>query len=168
MIETNRLIIKPLRYNQLIKYKKNDYSLEQELGLFNTIREISPELMEALEQTIIPNVADENKNYLYSTLWTIIFKEQNKMIGDLCFVGEPNPEGEIEIGYGTYKEFRNNGFMTEAVHAMIKWAEKQPYIRSIIASTEKNNSASFSILEKNNFTKCSETETLYNWCLRLK
>lgn len=102
MIETKRLILKPLTYEQLIKYIKCDNSLEAELNLNKTSRTISPELNDAFEQTILPNVADKNKDYLYSTLWTAISKAENKMVGDLCIVGEPNAEGEIEIGYGTY------------------------------------------------------------------
>lgn len=167
MIETERLIIKPLTLGQLIKYIKADNSLELELKLNSTSRTISPELKEALEQTILPNVADTNKDYLYSTLWTLISKEANKMVGDLCFVGEPNGEGEIEIGYGTYEEFRSKGFMTEAVSGMIKWAAKQPNVKSIFASTEKSNDASFSILKKNNFIKVGENDTLYHWRLML-
>jgi RimJ/RimL family protein N-acetyltransferase len=167
MIETKRLILKPLTHGQLIKYIRLDNSLETELNLNETLRTISPELKEALVQTILPNVADTSKNYLFSTLWTIILKEENKMVGDLCFLGEPNAEGEVEIGYGTYEEFRKRGFMTEAVGGMIKWAEKQPNIRSIIASTGKSNIDSFSILERNNFIKSGETETLYNWRLRI-
>ena len=168
MIETKRLILKPLTHEQLIKYIRLDNSLETELNLNESSRTISPELKEALIQTILPNVADISKNYLFSTLWTVISKEENKMIGDLCFVGEPNTEGEVEIGYGTYEEFRKRGFMTEAVSGIIKWAEKQPNIRSIIASTEKSNIDSFSILERNNFIKSGETETIYNWRLRIK
>ena len=167
MIETQRLIIKPLTLEQLIKYIRLDNSLEKDLNLNSTSRSISPELREALEQTILPNVADKNKNYLFSTLWTIISKAENRMVGDLCFVGEPDVEGEVEIGYGTYEEFRKRGFMTEAVGGMIKWAEKQPNIRSIIASTEKSNIDSFSILERNNFIKYGETGTFYNWRLRI-
>ncbi|MBK8882521.1 MAG: GNAT family N-acetyltransferase [Bacteroidales bacterium] len=167
MIETERLILKPLTYEQLKKYVRLDNSLEIELNLNETTRTISPELKEALEQTILPNVADKSKNYLFSTLWTVISTEENKMVGDLCFVGEPNTEGEVEIGYGTYKEFRKRGFMTEAVAGIIKWAEKQPNIRSIIASTEKSNIDSYSILERNKFIKSGETETLYNWRLRI-
>jgi RimJ/RimL family protein N-acetyltransferase len=167
MIETERLILKPLTYEQLKKYIRLDNSLEIELNLNETSRTISPELKEALEQTILPNVADTSKNYLFSTLWTIISIKENKMVGDLCFVGEPNTEGEVEIGYGIYEEFRKRGFMTEAVAGIIKWAENQSNIRSIIASTEKSNIDSFSILERNNFIKYGETETLYNWRLRL-
>lgn len=167
MIETARLILKPLTYEQLLKYVRLDNSLEIELNLNETSRTISPELKEALEETILPNVADTSKNYLFSTLWTVISTEENKMVGDLCFVGEPNANGEVEIGYGTYEGFRKRGFMTEAVSGIIKWAKKQPSIRSIIASTGKSNIDSYSILERNNFIKVGETETLDNWRLRL-
>jgi ribosomal-protein-alanine N-acetyltransferase len=168
MIETERLIIKPLTYNQLVKYIKCNHSLEQELNLNTTTRTISNELKEAFEQTILPNVKDPTKNYLYSTLWTAILKVDNKMIGDLCIVGEPNAEGEIEIGYGTYAEFQNKGYMTEIVSGMIEWAKTQKNVKSIIASTDKTNSASFKVLEKNNFNKIGETATLLNWKLDLK
>lgn len=168
MIETERLIIKPLTYNQLEKYILNDNSLEQELSLNETSRSISPELKEALEQTILPNVADTSKNYLYSTLWTLISKKDNKMVGDLCFVGAPNADGEIEIGYGTYDIFASLGFMTEAVGGMISWAKKQPEIHAIIADTEKQNTASFRVLEKNGFVKTGENETLLKWRLSVK
>jgi ribosomal-protein-alanine N-acetyltransferase len=167
MIETRRLILKPLTYCQIIKYIKADNSLEAELNLNPTSRTISPELKEAFEQTILPNVANEKKNCLYSTLWTAISKEENKMIGDLCFVGEPNEAGEVEIGYGTYEEFRKKGFMIEALGGMITWAKDQPGVTSIFAATEKNNNALFSVLEKNNFTRFGETETMFNWRLIL-
>jgi RimJ/RimL family protein N-acetyltransferase len=168
MIETERLILKPLTYDQLVKYSNGDNSLEEELNLNETSRKISDELKEALEQTILPNVADTTKNYLYSTLWTAISKAENKMIGDLCIVGEPNAEGEIEIGYGTYSEFQNKGFMTEMVSGIIEWAKTQPIVKSIVASTDKTNTASFKVLKKNNFVKIGETETLFNWRLEMR
>jgi [ribosomal protein S5]-alanine N-acetyltransferase len=167
VIETARLILKPLTYEQLIKYTKCDNSLEEELNLKETSRTISFELKEAFEQTILPNVADKSKNYLYSTLWTAISKTDNKMVGDLCIVGEPNEEGEIEIGYGTYEEFQNKGFMTEIVSGIIEWAKTQSKVKSIIASTEKSNIASFKVLVKNMFVKISETDTLLSWRLKL-
>jgi [ribosomal protein S5]-alanine N-acetyltransferase len=168
MIETERLILKPLTYEQLVKYTKCDNSLETELNLNTTSRTISPELKEAFEQTILPNVADKTKDYLYSTLWTAISKTENKMIGDLCIVGEPNENGEIEIGYGTYDEFQGKGFMTEIVSRIIEWAKTQEKVKSVIASTDKKNIASFKVLEKNNFTKIGETETVFNWKVIIK
>ena len=167
MIETERLILKPLTYEQLIKYTKCDHSLEEELNLDRNSRTISPELKEAFEHTILPNVADKTKNYLYSTLWTAISKSENKMIGDLLIVGEPNENGEIEIGYGTYDEFQGMGFMTEIVGGIIEWIKTQPIVKAIVASTDKKNTASFKVLEKNNFIKIGEAENLFNWKLDL-
>jgi len=162
-LETERLIILPLTSEQIKKYVRIDNSLEAELNLNETSRSISAELKEAIDETILPNVLDASKNYLFSTLWTVILKEENKMVADLCFVGEPNFMGEIEIGYGTYEPFRNKGYMTEAVAGMIRWAQTQPNVKCIMASTEKSNIASFSVLEKNNFVKYAETETLFQW-----
>jgi len=51
------------------------------------------------------------------------------------------------------------------VRRMIQWAEKQPNVKSVIASTEKSNIASSSVLEKNNFIKVGETDTMFNWRL---
>lgn len=168
MLETERLILKPLTYNQLLKYVMSDNSLETELNLNETSRTISPELKEALEKTILPNVADTKRDYLYSTIWTAITKTQNKMVGDICMYGEPNADGEIEIGYGTYDEFHNKGFMTEIVKGIIEWAKNQPKVKSIIASTDKTNIASYKVLEKNRFVKIGETEMLLNWKLQMK
>ncbi len=167
MIETKRLVLKPLTYEQLVKYSKCDNSLEKELNLNLSSRTISDELKEALDNTILPNVADKSKNYLYTTLWTAISKVDNKMIGDLCIIGEPNSNGEIEIGYGTYNEFQGNGYMTEIVSGMIEWAKTQPKVESIIASTNKTNLASFKVLQNNGFLKIYETEETYNWKLEL-
>ena len=167
MIETERLFIRPLSLDELVKYIAMDPSLETGLQLNASSRHISPELKEALEQTILPNVANPAKNYLYNTLWTIICKDEQKMVGDLCFIGEPNAQGEIEIGYGTHEEFRGKGFMTEAVKAMIEWAKTQKGVSAIIASTEKTNKASFAILEKNLFVKTGQTESLFHWRLEI-
>ncbi len=124
MIETERLILKPLTYEQLTKYLACDNSLELELNLNETKRIISQELTEAFNQIILPNVADKSKNYLFCTLWTAISKDDKKMVGDLCITGKPNEAGEIEVGYGTYDEFQNKGFMTEIVSGFIKWTAK--------------------------------------------
>lgn len=167
MTETKRLTIKPLNYSQLLKYIKNDHSLENELGLSETNITLTPEFREALEQAILPSVAKKENNYLYFTLWTIIAKAENKMVGDLCFKGLPDAGGAIEIGYGTYEDFRGNGYMTEAVGGIIQWAMKQPEIKAITASTNTNNIASFTVLQRNKFIKIGESEELFHWKLEL-
>ena len=167
MISTARLNIIPLTYDQLVKYVKCDNSLEKELNLNPNSSTMSDALKEALENTILPNVADKAQNYLFSTLWTAISVVDNSMVGDLCIIGQPNELGEIEIGYGTYDEYQGKGYMTEMVGGIIEWAKTQSLVKSIIASTAKSNLASYKVLEKNNFIQMGETSLLYNWKLEL-
>ena len=161
MIETERLILRPLNHRQLEKYIKLDNSLELELNVYPAKREISADLLEALEYSIMPNVANPMQNHLFYTLWTMIWKEKNCLVGDLCFVGEPNELGEVEIGYGTYEEFRNMGFMSEAVSGIINWFK--PHVNAVIASTEKNNPASAKVLQNNDFITYNSDEQLDYW-----
>ena len=167
MIETLRLTLKPLTYDQLLKYIRCDHSLESELGLNPSDRTIEPALVEALEQTILPHVADPARNYLFNTLWTAIDRDAQQMVGDLCFVGEPNEAGEVEIGYGTYPEFQGQGYMTEMVNGMVEWAKTQPGVRAIIASTDATNVASYRVLQKNNFVQTGDGDGVLKWLRKL-
>jgi RimJ/RimL family protein N-acetyltransferase len=90
------------------------------------------------------------------------------MIGDLCFMGEPNIDGEIEIGYGTYAEFRKNGYMTEAVGGMLQWAKNQPNVLKVLASTDATNFTSQGILRRNNFSRIGKTDNVISWCVKIK
>ncbi|UKT63975.1 GNAT family N-acetyltransferase [Pedobacter mucosus] len=167
MIETERLILKPLKHNQLQKYIEDDSSLEKEFGLIPSKRSITPNLQKALAQSTLPNVHDQDSEYMFNTLWIIISKADNKIVGDLSFVGKPDQEGEIEIGYGTYEEFRGKGFMIEAVARIIQWAREQPKVKSIYATTVQDNMANYSILQKNNFVQFGEGEGMFTWKLIL-
>jgi GNAT superfamily N-acetyltransferase len=163
ILETERLWIRPLSYQQLISYLKKDGTLEKELEVQPMKRIITPELVVAFEKGILPSVGNPRKNYLFSTLWTLIDKEDNVMVGDLCFKGEPNEEGEVEIGYGTYAQFQNKGYMTEALGAMINWAFSHEHVNAILAETHISNLSSQKIIMKNGFVKFREGEKMIWW-----
>lgn len=165
MLKTDRLLLHPLTADQLAKYIKNDGSLEKELGIDASETILSADLKHALQKDVLPAVADTTKDYHFSTLWIIISRAEHKIIGDICFVGEPKSDGETEIGYKTMEAFRNKGYMTEAVAAIITWAIDNPKVHSIFATTEKANTASCAILEKNRFQKIGETEAMFHWRL---
>lgn len=163
MLETNRLLIKPLNYHQLMKYASCDNSLEQELRVKTNPRTISPELMEAIHQTFLPRLKEKAPGHLFSTLWTAISKKEQQMVGDLCIVDEPNADGEIEIGYGTYAAFEGQGYMTEIVSGIVDWALTHDLIKAIIATTDRNNVGSIRVLEKNHFIVVEENDTGLSW-----
>ncbi|HPF64646.1 GNAT family N-acetyltransferase [Lentimicrobium sp.] len=168
MIETERLYIRPLPYAQLLKYSLADRSLEQELNVKALPAELSPDLKEALETSILTNVAGAGSDYLYFTLWNIVLKSRREMVGDLCLMGRPDAKGTIEIGYGIHEAFRGYGYMAEAIAGLIGWAAGRPEIRAICASTEKDNLASQKVLTNNGFLLQSASGTLLNWRLELK
>jgi len=164
-LETERLRLIPLPHSQLINYLKADGSLEEQLGVHFLKRRIEPELIEAFEKVILPTVGNPSKNFLFSTLWTLVAKDKNVMVGDICFKGEPDQNGELEIAYCTYTQFQNKGYMSEAVKTICLWALEQPGVNGIKASTDVMNAASARLLEKVGFVPAYELSRKQFWSL---
>jgi RimJ/RimL family protein N-acetyltransferase len=79
------------------------------------------------------------------------------------FKGKPDKNGKAEIGYGTHEEFRDKGYMGEAVEAVCRWAFQTGIVKYIVAETAKDNHASFSLLKKNGFIKYDENDGFFYW-----
>lgn len=166
LVETEHFYIVPLTQRQLKKYSRMDFSLEEDLGVKPIPRTIPPALKEALEVMLLPTIDGLFRIPVFFTLWTIIHKKENVIVGDLCFKGEPNEAGEVEVGYGTYDAFQNRGYMTEALRGMIRWAFDQPGVTWILAETEKDNLASQRTLQKLDFEQYQEVEGMLWWRLK--
>lgn len=164
-IETQRLFLKPLSEQEMKDYLLDDFSLELSLNLVCKPRVITDRVRMTIESKIIPNIIDKNKNALFYTFWTVIDKKENAMIADICFKGEPNINGEVELGYGTYPHFQGKGFMTEAIGGIIKWAFTQNKINSVLAETDPTNIASIKVLKNNKFKVKSQTKDNVCWYL---
>jgi [ribosomal protein S5]-alanine N-acetyltransferase len=162
-LQTSRCSITPLTQAQLANYCIPDFSLENSLHVNPIPRTVPEFLANVINNKILPSVSDITKNPLYYTFWTIINKQENVMVADCCFKGEPNENGEIEIGYSTYPAFEGKGFMTEAVGAMVSWAFQQPNVQSVTAQTDPTNIASQKILQKNNFVQYGQTAENNLW-----
>ena len=82
-------------------------------------------------------------------IWMIELKDGTH-IGELCFKGL-SADGTAEIGYGILEEYQNNGYATEAVRAVLKWAFSHPEVTAVEAETDDDNIASKRVLEKCGF-----------------
>jgi len=91
-------------------------------------------------------------------MWIMIEKNLKAIIGGICFHGEPDENGEVEIGYGTDRDYQNKGYMTETIFGLIQWAKNNRRIQIIKAETDKTNTASIIVLEKNNFEITAQNE----------
>lgn len=153
----------PLTAIQLDLYARSDNSLIENLGLSNNIVNIPQAVQEVIRIKTIPAVIDPLNDPLFSTFWTIIDTTSNCMVGDLCFKGNPNEFGEVEIGYGTHAEYQKKGFMTEAVGAIVHWALNHENVNCIWAETDPENKASQKVLAKNNFEQIDATPDNIYW-----
>ena len=68
----------------------------------------------------------------------------------------------VEIGYGIDEEFKGQGYASEAIGA-VSWAMEQEDVLSVIAETEKDNIASYKVLQHIGMSRYSETDTAYWW-----
>lgn len=88
---------------------------------------------------------------IWSAIWNIqLNNETNLCVGDLSFKGLDS-DGFVEIGYGIKIEYQGQGYMTEALIAMARWASKQTGVNMVEAETDPDNKASQRVLEKAGF-----------------
>lgn len=151
MIETKRLLIRPLTAEELKKHIDSPTNFALELGLIPSQSLIDNETKEAILNDLLPNIIDATKDSDFYTMWIVIEKNIKAIIGGICFHGEPNENREVEIGYGTDMEYRNKGYMTETISGLIQWIREFKDVKSITAETESSNISSIKVLEKNNF-----------------
>jgi len=169
VVETRRLLIAALDKYQLDLYLAHDNRLENELGLKTGDRVLSQDLREMLEQITVPMMQDATEqNYFFHTLWVVIDKAENRLVGELGFKGVPGAGGEVEIGYGTFPLFQGQGFMTEAVGGLLGWARQFPGLTTVTAETERKNQPSISVLRKNGFELVGKRNAMLVWKCRLE
>lgn len=159
MIETTRLLIKPLTAEELKNHIDSPDAFAGELGLIPSQSLIDHETREAILNDLLPNITDPAKDPDFYTMWILIEKSKKAIIGGICFHGEPNEKGEAEIGYGTDSEYRNKGYMTESISAFIHWIRENKNVASITAETEDTNISSIKVLEKNGFKLIEQNNT---------
>ena len=151
-IETNRLTIIPLSYNQMEKYILPN-QLETELSLNQNNKKVSERIATKIKNKILPKIKSEMREFYFETFWTIILKPENFIAAEICFKGKPNEHGEVEIGYETFIDYRNKGIITEAIGEIAKWTFENTSVKTIIAETDSENLSSQRTLEKNKFKK---------------
>jgi RimJ/RimL family protein N-acetyltransferase len=79
------------------------------------------------------------------------------------FKGFPDQKGEAEIGYGIDQNYQRQGYMTEAVRAMITWALEETSCHAVVArNTKKWNLASQHVLLKVGMNIYEESEDGFN------
>ena len=148
MIETERLLLIPIDIDMIDSFKESDDAFFMRYHLINDGGEFlnpSPEYLNKVRQEII----EHPEVYPLAVDYLIVIKELKRVIGSIDFKYLPK-DGVSEIGYGLTPSYEGNGYMTEAVKAILEYGKKNG-ITKVLADTLINNVKSQNVLKRNGF-----------------
>lgn len=145
ILETERLTLRELNLNDA----KAIFGLRTNKEVNEFIdRKIPKNLSEArafIDR--ISNLAENNKG----VFWVIESKSNHQLMGTIGLRNFEDEEDYAEIGYEIHPDYQQRGFMDEAFGVVLNYGFKNLALKTIEAFTHKNNTASISLLEKQNF-----------------
>ena len=80
--------------------------------------------------------------------WGIVHKAEKKFIGTCGFVEWSMTHSRAEIGYALSARYWSEGYMSEAVNAIIEFGFREMLLNRVMGRCEVNNIASARVMEK--------------------
>jgi RimJ/RimL family protein N-acetyltransferase len=164
-IFTSRLQLIPLELHQLEWALQEIEALERSLNITIMRSWITDLVRRAIGMKIDKMRKADVSQHDWLTYWLIIIKDENVGAGMLGFKGFPDENGSTEIGYGIDPAYQGQGYMREAVQALIDWAFTHPFCKVITAS-EVENPASKRLLERLGARLVSSSDHSTSWEVR--
>jgi GrpB-like predicted nucleotidyltransferase (UPF0157 family)/RimJ/RimL family protein N-acetyltransferase len=147
-LQTERIQLLPLNAAELWQYLSRPSQLEAALGLRLSRAILTETVINATRTKLHYLTGADLTRLLWQTYWLMIIEDGTFGVGFIGFKGSPDATGAVEIGYGVDAEVRNQGYTTEAAHALVAWALRQPGVTAVTAWTRQDNLASARVLEK--------------------
>ncbi|MCL2620682.1 MAG: GNAT family N-acetyltransferase [Defluviitaleaceae bacterium] len=157
MITTERLEIIPLTSQQMGLWVNDTPALERQL---NCHTKSAGSISHIVQKQAMRADADQ-QNWLFHAFWLIIRRADRVVVGSCAFKNPPDFGRTVEIGYGLNTCFEGQGYMTEAIKGLAKWALEQEGVSMVTAETEKDNAKSENVLKRAGFIMFRKGET--NW-----
>lgn len=85
--------------------------------------------------------------------WGIILKDEEKLVGTICYWNITKEHYRAEIGYALHPDRQGKGIMQEAISEIIKYGFTIMKLHSVEAKVDPNNASSIKLLERNNFIR---------------
>jgi ribosomal-protein-alanine N-acetyltransferase len=160
-LETDRLKLIPFSLDLMKAAMTDKAKLGEMLGVGVPDSWPGSDLAEALP-IFVKNIHPSNPVWD----WLIIHKGDRVLIGDVGFMGGPDEEGVVEIGYSIVPEYRNQGYATEMASSLIQWALQRQEVKVITARTLKDNIASIKVLTKIGMRRGGVEDDYLKWEIR--
>jgi RimJ/RimL family protein N-acetyltransferase len=155
-LKTERLRLIPLEYEYLKMLNYSRRELENALGLDEYNFEFEGDYREIRRETLmfwLDNAHEMDSDYRFNTNWEIVLESENISIGGASFMGAPNRKGEVILGYIMAPDYRNKGYMSEAITEISNWAITFGGAKRVISFVEKESLAVDKLLTKSGFRK---------------
>jgi RimJ/RimL family protein N-acetyltransferase len=112
---------------------------------------------------ILPLLARTPPDGVRFGAWVVVERDTNIVVGDIGFLGPPDGDGVVEVGYSVIPERRGLGYATEAATALVGWALAQPGVTAVLAHCDATNAASIRVLERAGFGRVGEAGGVIEW-----
>ncbi|MDF2630094.1 MAG: Protein N-acetyltransferase, RimJ/RimL family [Symbiobacteriaceae bacterium] len=97
------------------------------------------------------------------SVWLMIDKATQTVVGDVGFKGAPDEAGRVEIGYSVLPAWRRRGYAFEAARALVDWALSDPRVARVEAECLEANAPSARVLEKLGMRCLGRSGGLIQW-----
>lgn len=162
-LQTHRLLIYALTLEQLSMALNQPHKLAGVLGIHVVPEVFSEESRQAMMIKMARMSHIEPRLHPWYTYFLIVRIEDREAIGVCGFKGSPTAAGATEVGYAMHPDYRNHGYMTETVRALVKWAFEQETCNRVTAETLRDNIASQRVLQKAGLLLERAGETMLYW-----
>ncbi len=164
-LRTQRLILYALSRNQLALALKDVNQLAAQLQIHIDPGVFSDESRQAMMIKISRMDHADQRLHPWYTYFLLIREADRTALGVCGFKGAPSMFGSVELGYALHEDFRNQGYMTEAVKTLTDWAFTQENCRRVTAETLRDNYPSQHVLQKAGLTLDRAAENMLYWKL---
>jgi len=98
--------------------------------------------------------------------WIAIHRSDQAVIGGIGFMGEPDKDGVVEVGYDIVPEYRKQGYATEMARSLVAWALQETDIKVVTASCLDDNIGSIKVLENVGMRRLEPDGNMLKWEIR--
>jgi RimJ/RimL family protein N-acetyltransferase len=162
-VKTERLILFALTREHLEMALNNVDQLAEDLDIQISPGVFSDESRQAMMIKISRMDHAERRLHPWYTYFLLVRSADRVAVGVCGFKGGPTLFGSVELGYAMHEDFRNHGYMTETVRALVDWAFQHDNCRRVTAETLPDNYASQRVLQKAGLTLERSGESMLYW-----
>ncbi|MWV47154.1 GNAT family N-acetyltransferase [Paenibacillus sp. HJL G12] len=163
-LETERLVLHTLDLDWIDAAAKQDTHAFEVMGYTSNGEWPGPDFYDALP--FFRDLLIKNNGTRGFDSWIMVTKDNHEIVGGIGFLGEPDAEGVIEIGFATNESHQRKGYCFEAATRLIHWALGHDEVKRITARCELDNTASQHVLEKLGFQIERRDEEFIHWIYR--